>query len=122
MNVTNVLLLLILGGLSLLIYRSFKMGAALERLKTEVAETKTVAESAVALIGGLAQQIRDAIEDEDALNELADSLDADQAELSAAITANTPASPEPEPTPEPPVEEPAPAPTDENAADEEDGA
>jgi hypothetical protein len=65
-----------------------KMSEALDRLTAEVSETKSAVDSAVALISGLAQQIRDNVS-EDALNALADSLDAQQAELAEAVTNNT---------------------------------
>lgn len=70
-----------------------KMSAALDKLTTEVAETKTVAQSAVTLIRGLAQQIRDAVDDPAKLEALANELDAAQNELSTAISENTPAEP-----------------------------
>lgn len=62
----------------------------LQRLTDEVAQTTTVIDSAVALIGGLAQQIRDNATNPAALNALADSLDTKSNELAAAVTANTP--------------------------------
>lgn len=68
-----------------------KMNAALQALTDKVAQVKTVADSAVALIGGLSQQIKDAGTDPVALQALTDSLDGSQAELAAAVTANTPA-------------------------------
>lgn len=75
------------------------MSAALDRLTAEVAETKTAVNSVLALVEGLAQQIRDNATDPVALNALADELDAQQAALAAAVAANTPAEPEvPEPT------------------------
>jgi hypothetical protein len=64
------------------------MSVELDRLTAEVAETKTVAASAVTLIEGLAQKIRDSVNDPAALTALADSLDADQTKIAAAITAN----------------------------------
>lgn len=70
-----------------------KMSAQLDRLAAEVTETKTVAQSAIALLNGLAQQIRDLKEDPAALEALADELDSTQADLAAAVTANTPAEP-----------------------------
>lgn len=79
--------------------RMMKMNAAVERLAREVQELTTVNESAIALIEGLAQEIRDAAGDEARLNELADSLDAQTTRLADAVDANTEA---PE---EPPVEE-----------------
>ena len=72
----------------------------LARLTTEVAETKTVVDSAITLLGGLAQQIRDLKGQPAALAALADKLDAQQAALAAAIVANTPG-PDPEPDPDP---------------------
>ncbi len=71
--------------------RGILMSAALDRLTTEVAETKTAIDSALALITGLAQQIRDIATDPVALNALADELDAKQAEIAAAVEANMPA-------------------------------
>lgn len=68
-------------------------------MRREVTETKTSVDSIRALVAGLAQQIRDNVNDEAALNELADSLDADQAGIAEDVAANTPAPPA-----EPPVE------------------
>lgn len=65
--------------------------ANLNRLTTEVAELTTVAESAVALINGLSQQIKDAAGDQAKLDELTDKLDAQANSLAAAVAANTPA-------------------------------
>lgn len=65
----------------------------LDRLTTEVAETVTVIDSAVVMIEGLAQQIRDTAGDATAANALADTLDAKANALAAAITANTPPTP-----------------------------
>ena len=71
--------------------------AAIDRLTSEVAELRTVNESAVALIAGLAQEIRDNIGNEDALNALADEIDASTNSLAAAVAENTPEAPaEPE--------------------------
>lgn len=67
------------------------MSAALDRLTAEVAETRSANASILALVAGLSQQIRDNAEDPAKLNALADSLDEGQAELAAAVTANTPA-------------------------------
>lgn len=69
------------------------MSAALDRLTAEVAETRSAVDSATTLIAGLAQQIRDLSTDPAALNALADSLDADQAKIAAAVTENTPPTP-----------------------------
>jgi hypothetical protein len=49
-----------------------------------------VIDSAIALIAGLAQQIRDAADEPAKLNALADELDAKANVLAAAVQANTP--------------------------------
>ena len=66
------------------------MSKELDRLKASVEAENTVIASAEALLAGLAQQIRDLASDPAALNALADEVDAKTAELSAAVTANTP--------------------------------
>jgi uncharacterized coiled-coil protein SlyX len=73
-----------------LVERIEEMSEALDRLTAEVAETHDAVDSAVALIAGLAQQIRDLSTDPAALNALADELDAQQAEIAAAVSENTP--------------------------------
>lgn len=83
----------ILGELKSINKEQTNMSTELDRLKASTAAIKTVADSAVTLINGLAQQIRDNATDPAALNALADELDADQAELAAAVSANTPAPP-----------------------------
>lgn len=66
--------------------------AALDDLKREVEETKTVQASAVTLITEIAQKLRDAIAagDPAALSALAADLDASATTLADAVTANTP--------------------------------
>ena len=76
--------------LHFILRRTIHMSAALDRLTTEVSETSTAVDSVLALVEGLAQQIRDAATDPVALNKLADELDAKQAAIAAAVTANTP--------------------------------
>lgn len=71
------------------IYGVYKMSEALNRLVDEVTEIREVAASAVALIGSIAEQIRDCGVNEDALNALADDLDATSEALAAAVAANT---------------------------------
>jgi hypothetical protein len=71
------------------------MSAQLDALKAKVARNTTVAESAVTLIKGLAQQIRDNADDPVALQALADELDATDTNLGNAVTENTPAAPTP---------------------------
>lgn len=77
------------------------MSAATERMKQEVAETKTVIGSAKTLIANLAQRLRDALASNDtaALNAMADELDAAQGELAAAVAAGTVAENETAPEP-----------------------
>lgn len=69
----------------------------LTRLTQEVSETATAIDSAIALINGLAQQIRDLEPTQEALNAFADTLDAKSNALAEAVTANTPAAPPEEP-------------------------
>lgn len=66
------------------------MTVALEKLQAEVAQTATVIDSAVNLISGLAQQIRELKDDPIKLDALADQLDAKSNALAAAVAANTP--------------------------------
>ncbi len=67
-----------------------KMSAELDRLTAEVAQSRTATDSVLALVAGLAQQIRDLATDPAALNALADQLDQQQADIAAAVSANTP--------------------------------
>lgn len=66
------------------------MSEALDRLRDEVSQLSEVNVSAITLITGLADQIRNAVDDSDALNELADTLDAQSNQLADAVAANTP--------------------------------
>ena len=63
----------------------------LAELKAKVEQAVTVEESAVTLIGGIAQQLKDAIASNDpaAIQAVADELDKGTADLAAAIEANT---------------------------------
>lgn len=88
------------------------MSVELDRLTQEVADTKSSVDSVIALVEGLAQQIRDSVNDPAALNALADELDAQQGRIAAAVSANTPTPPA-EPPVEPPAEPPAEPPVDE---------
>ncbi len=74
------------------------MSQSLDRLTREVSENRDAVDSLVELITGLAQQIRDNATDQAALEELANSLDAQQDTIAAAVSANTSAAPV-EPTP-----------------------
>jgi peptidoglycan hydrolase CwlO-like protein len=80
----------ILRKLDAIYEQGAKMAGELERLQTEVSEMSGVVDSAVVLIGGLAQQIRDLAQDPAALTAMADELDAKASRLAAAVAANTP--------------------------------
>jgi hypothetical protein len=67
------------------------MSQQLDELKAVVQANNDLAESAITLIGGLATQIEALKTDPAALQELADSLRAEDQKLAAAISANTPA-------------------------------
>lgn len=73
------------------------MATDLTHIRAEAAESKDVMAAAASLIRNLAQLLRDAVAsggDVTAeVNEIADSLDAGQADLSAAIVEGTPADP-----------------------------
>ena len=69
--------------------------AAIDDLTTEVANNTTVEKSALALIQGFAAQLAAAGTDPAKLQALRDTLAANDAELAAAVTANTPAAPTP---------------------------
>ena len=71
------------------------MSAELDRLTEEVRQTNAVSASAVALIKGLADQLRATKDDPAKIAALADELDAKTNELSAAVAENTPAAPTP---------------------------
>jgi chromosome segregation ATPase len=69
------------------------MSAALDKLTAKVTETTSVMQSAVTLIAGLADQIRQLKDEPVKLEALAAELDTKRAELAAAVSANTPATP-----------------------------
>jgi uncharacterized protein YidB (DUF937 family) len=73
--------------------RDKAMATSLETLKKEVAESGDATESAVTLIAGLAEQIRNAVGDDEALEQLAADLEAQQQKLAKAVTENTPHNP-----------------------------
>lgn len=74
-----------------LLERTDKLSAEIDRLTASVTALTTVDDSLVALVGNLAQLIRDNAADPAALNSLADKLDAESAKVAAAVTDNTPA-------------------------------
>lgn len=75
------------------------MSEAVDRITASVATITSRDDSIIALVGNLAQEIRDANTSNDpAINALADSLDAESAKVLDAVNANTPA-----PAPAPPA-------------------
>lgn len=76
------------------------MTAALDRLKESVAANTSATDSVLQLITTLSGEIRDNADDSDALNALADKLDAESALLANAVAANT-STPAPAPAPAP---------------------
>lgn len=80
----------ILAVLDRIDQRTLHMATDLSRITSEVTEIGTAVDSAVALLGELAQLIRDNATDPAALNALADTLDSKGNELAAAVVANTP--------------------------------
>jgi len=89
-------------ALATIIHQGKSIMNVLQKLMQEVAETKAVNESAVTLLQGLKAKLDEAIAsgDPEALQALADELDASTNSLAAAITANTPADPAvPQPQP-----------------------
>lgn len=92
---------MILAGIEAILKGMKTMSADLTKITSEVAETRTVVESAVVLLDELGQLIRDNADDPAALRALADDLDSQQAALAAAVAANTPSVPT---DPIPPVE------------------
>jgi hypothetical protein len=69
------------------------MSKALDSLTKEVEEQGSAVDSAITLISGLAEQIRNAGGDEEKLEKLAADLEASQQKLAEAVTANTPHDP-----------------------------
>ena len=65
--------------------------SAIDDLRTEVDEMKSVVESAKTALDGIAELIRKDAADEEAMRALADDLDAQSADLAAAVARNTPA-------------------------------
>jgi|SRR6478736_7853174 len=84
-----------------------KMSAQLDRLIRETQETQDAVDSVLTLVDGLAQQLRDAADDPQKINDLADTLDQLQTRIANAVVANTPAENPPADGGETPPEEPA---------------
>ena len=73
--------------------REVHMSVEMDALKAKVAANTTVVGSAIVLIDGLAQQIRDLKDDPAALLALATELEATNATLAGKVAENTPAAP-----------------------------
>lgn len=68
----------------------FTMAANFDVLIQKVTNLETVNESAITLLGELAQLVRDLPADQSAINQLADRIDADRQRMADAVVANTP--------------------------------
>jgi hypothetical protein len=78
------------------------MAVDLSKITASVEKMSTVKSSVLAFVSSVPQLMRDAIAADDAtdatnINALADRLEAEASEITAAITAGTPAESEPEP-------------------------
>ena len=84
------LLRIVIGG-------ELEMAADLTALQDEVTQNGDVISSAVTLLNGLSQQLKDALAANDpaAIQAVVDQLDANTQSLADAVTANTPAAPTP---------------------------
>lgn len=85
------------------------MAVDLAKITAAAEKITTVKGSILTFISGVPQLIRDAITADDIndatnLNALADRLETDAGEITTALTAHTPAEPEPTPAPPVPVE------------------
>jgi hypothetical protein len=80
-----------------------KMSLQLDNLEQEIHQNTDVVQSAIVLLGSLSQQIKDAGADPVKLQELTDALDANTANLAAAVAANT-ETPAPAPAPDEPAQ------------------
>ena len=95
--------------LNLIITKDEEMTNKFDNLAREVAEQVEVTASAIALIAGIAEELKEAGTDQAKLDELAATLDASQAAFAAAVAENTVAAPPVVEEPAPVVVEPAPA-------------
>lgn len=79
--------------LDLILKQQGAIMAALDDLTAQVAQTKTVVDSAIALINGIADRIAAAGTDPQKLNDLTTSLKSETDSLAAAVASNTPPPP-----------------------------
>lgn len=85
----------VLDKLNLLINKTTQMANEITILEGEVAETKTVMESAVVLLTGLNDRLKEAGTDKVKLAAITSDLDTHTNTLATAVAANTPAENEP---------------------------
>jgi hypothetical protein len=78
---------------ALILNRLETIMSILDDLTAQVAANRTISQSALTLINGIADRITAAGADPKALSDLTASLKSDDDALAAAITANTPATP-----------------------------
>src|SRR5260370_15178880 len=71
--------------------------ATLAEVQAEVTAEQDVVKAAVALISGLASQVKNLTPDQAAIDKLANDIEAQKESLAAAVTANTPPAPAPAP-------------------------
>lgn len=83
----------VLAGMYQMIKEIRDKMATIEELKAAVAANTEVTQSAVTLIGGLADKIEELKDDPEQLGELVTQLRADGEALAAAVSANTPPGP-----------------------------
>lgn len=85
----------ILAGVNLLLTKEAMMATALETLQAQVEKNTEVEASAILLIQGIAQQLKDALAQGDPtkIAELVTALDNSAQALAAAVAANTPTMP-----------------------------
>ena len=81
----------VLTGINSLLNKDAVIMAALDTLTQDVATESGVVQSAVTLVNGLAQQIKDAGTDPAQLKALTDQMEANAKTLADAVAANTPA-------------------------------
>lgn len=91
-----------------LLERIEHMSEFTDNILREVRETRGVVDSAIAAFSRIANEIRENLDDREALESVANELDSIQSDLAAGV-ASVPTAPEPTPAPEPvPVVEPEP--------------
>jgi hypothetical protein len=86
-----IFLILVLLRQTTIIRKEKMIMGTLKELADDVAALTTVEKSAIALLDGLSQQLKDALAQNDpaAIQQVIDNIDAGKQELAAAITRNT---------------------------------